>query len=160
MNSAASGAARARSLPDTLHLIVSGLALPAQKKGLELIYRVPAEVPDQVVGDPGRLRQVLTNLLGNSIKFTDQGEVVVSAEVDSRVDHKIKLHFTVKDTGIGIPPDKLETVFEPFAQVDSSTTRVYGGTGLGLEVLAALEKEPFDGILMLKPKKKDGAGPK
>jgi PAS domain S-box-containing protein len=126
------------SLRDTLHLIVSGLALPAQKKGLELIYSVSAEVPDQVVGDPGRLRQVLTNLLGNSIKFTDQGDVFVSAEVDSRVDHKIKLHFRVKDTGIGIPPDKLETVFEPFAQVDSSTTRVYGGTGLGLAIVSQL----------------------
>ena len=126
------------SLRDTLHLIVSGLALPAEKKGLELIYRVPSEVPDKVVGDPGRLRQVLTNLLSNSIKFTNQGEVVVSAEVDSRVDHKIKLHFTVKDTGIGIPPDKLETIFEPFGQVDSSTTRVYGGTGLGLAIVSQL----------------------
>jgi PAS domain S-box-containing protein len=126
------------SLRDTLHLIVSGLALPAEKKGLELVYRVPSEVPDHVLGDPGRLRQILTNLLSNSIKFTDQGEVVVSVEVDSRVDHKIKLHFTVKDTGIGIPPDKLETVFEPFAQVDSSTTRVYGGTGLGLAIVSQL----------------------
>ena len=126
------------NLRDTIHSVASSLTLLAEKKGLELIYHVSSNVPHRLAGDPGRLRQILTNLLNNSIKFTDRGEVVVSAAVESQVDSKVKLHFTVKDTGIGIPPDKLETVFEPFAQADSSTTRLYGGTGLGLAIVSQL----------------------
>jgi PAS domain S-box-containing protein len=126
------------NLRDTIHSISNSLTLLAEKKGLELIYHVSSNVPHRLAGDPGRLRQILTNLLSNSIKFTDRGEVVVSAAVESQVDSKVKLHFTVTDTGIGIPPDKLETVFEPFAQADSSTTRLYGGTGLGLAIVSQL----------------------
>ena len=126
------------NLRDTIHSIVSSLTLLAEKKELELIYQVSSDVPNRLAGDPGRLRQILTNLLSNSIKFTDRGEVVVSTTVESQADSKVKLHFMVKDTGIGIPPNKLKTIFEPFAQADSSTTRLYGGTGLGLAIVSQL----------------------
>ncbi|MCX6561078.1 MAG: response regulator [Candidatus Aminicenantes bacterium] len=125
-------------LRDTIHSIVSGLALLAEKKGLEIAYEIPADAPDGLRGDPGRLRQVLTNLLSNAIKFTSQGEVIVSATVEERTAAKVRLHFAVRDTGIGIAPDKLKLVFEPFTQADSSTTRVYGGTGLGLAICTQL----------------------
>jgi PAS domain S-box-containing protein len=126
------------NLRDTIHSIANSLTLSAEKKGLELVYRISSDVPSRLAGDPGRLRQILTNLISNSIKFTDQGEVVVSTALESQEDSKVKLHFTVKDTGIGIPPDKVETIFEPFAQADSSTTRLYGGTGLGLAIVSQL----------------------
>ena len=125
-------------LRDTIHAIVSSVALLAEKKGLEIAYEVPADVPDGLRGDPGRLRQILTNLLGNAIKFTQQGEVVVAADVEERTEEKVRLHFQVRDTGIGIAPDKLKLVFEPFTQADSSTTRVFGGTGLGLAICTQL----------------------
>ncbi len=112
------------------------LALQASKKGLELSYDVDPSVPDRVVGDPGRLRQVLMNLLGNAIKFTHEGSVkiTVDAPVDSAPDGAAKLVFTVRDTGIGVPPDKIESIFDHFTQADPSTTRRYGGTGLGLAI--------------------------
>ena len=99
-------------------------------------------MPDALVGDAGRLRQVLLNLIGNAIKFTEEGEVVVRVEAASRVagarTGKIALHFTVSDTGIGISQDKQETIFRAFEQEDTSTTRKYGGTGLGLTIAARL----------------------
>ncbi len=125
-------------LRDTVHAIVSGVALLAEKKGLELLYEVPPETPDAVKGDPGRLRQILTNLLGNAIKFTAKGEVAVTVEAEEKTADRVRLHFRVRDTGIGIPPDKLKLVFDPFTQADSSTTRMYGGTGLGLTICAQL----------------------
>ena len=123
-------------LGDTLR----ALAMRAHKKGLELVSHVQPDVPDALVGDAGRLRQVLLNLVGNAIKFTEEGEVVVRVEVaaDAVPDGEVGLHFTVSDTGIGIPQDKQETIFRAFEQEDTSTTRKYGGTGLGLTIAARL----------------------
>jgi PAS domain S-box-containing protein len=132
-------------LRDLVADTLRSLSLRAHAKGLELAWHVPASVPDLVVGDPQRLRQVLVNLVGNAIKFTERGEVVLRVAPDdeprapdvpgprSRV-----LHFAVCDTGIGIAPEKLSLVFEPFVQADSSTTRRFGGTGLGLSITARL----------------------
>jgi CheY-like chemotaxis protein len=117
---------------------VKALAVRAHEKGLELAYQVSPEVPQRVVGDPVRLRQILTNLVGNAIKFTVRGEVVVTLSAASRDDGSTSLNFTVKDTGIGIPPEKLASIFRPFVQADTSTTRTYGGTGLGLAISAQL----------------------
>ncbi len=93
-----------------------------------------AEVPDMVTGDPGRLRQILVNLVGNAIKFTDEGEVALKVQLELEEGNRVTLHFVVSDTGIGIAQNKLESIFESFAQADTSTTREYGGTGLGLTI--------------------------
>jgi len=114
------------------------LSVRASKKGLEIACRVGSDVVDNVVGDPGRLRQILVNLVGNAVKFTEQGEVVVEVETESQTDHQARLRFTVRDTGPGIPPDKLQTIFDTFSQGDSSTSRRYGGTGLGLAISSQL----------------------
>ena len=110
------------------------LALRAQEKGLEFICAVAPDVPSSLRGDPGRLRQVLTNLTGNSVKFTSQGEIAVRASLVSETDKEVMIRFSVKDTGIGIPADKQKTLFKKFIQADPSTTRKYGGTGLGLAI--------------------------
>jgi len=125
-------------LRDCVEETAGTLALRAHKKGLELACHVLPDVPDALVGDPGRLRQILVNLVGNAIKFTERGEVVVKVEVESQNEDRVNLHFAVSDTGIGIPADKLGLLFAPFSQVDSSTTRKYGGTGLGLAISAQL----------------------
>jgi signal transduction histidine kinase/CheY-like chemotaxis protein/ligand-binding sensor domain-containing protein len=114
------------------------LALRANEKGLELLWRVAPEVPDGLIGDAGRLRQVLINLAGNAIKFTESGEVVVEVELEKRMPSSVTLHFLVRDTGIGIPIDKQRAIFEAFVQADGSTTRRYGGTGLGLTISSRL----------------------
>jgi two-component system sensor histidine kinase/response regulator len=116
------------------------LAVRAHNKGLELICHVQPDVPDALVGDPGRLRQVLLNLVGNAIKFTDLGEVVVRVEAagDPAPEGEACLRFSVSDTGIGIPPQKQEAIFRAFEQEDTSTTRKYGGTGLGLTIATGL----------------------
>ena len=119
--------------PAWLDQMMKSFSLSASQKGLELICGV-RDVPDMVVGDPTRLRQVLTNLLGNALKFTSSGEVVVQAAVAGSEADAITVHFSVRDTGIGIPAEKQRQIFEPFSQADSSTTRKYGGTGLGLTV--------------------------
>ena len=123
-----------RCVSDTLKT----LAYKAQDKGLELVCDIDARVPTSLVSDPGRLRQVLVNVVGNAIKFTARGEVVVRVEVQSQAQSQVMLHVAVSDTGIGIPADKLQTIFEPFSQEDSSTTRKFGGTGLGLTICARL----------------------
>jgi len=114
------------------------LAHRAHAKGLELAYHVPPEVPETLIGDPGRLRQIVVNLTGNAIKFTEHGEVVVDVRIASQTDLEVELHFTVSDTGIGIPPERQGAVFEAFTQADNSTTRQYGGTGLGLAISTQL----------------------
>ncbi len=114
--------------------VVDIVQVRAQKKGLVVSQSVGADVPAALVGDPNRLRQVLLNLVGNSIKFTENGGVEISVAVDHTSSEANALHFVVTDTGIGIPADKLQTVFESFSQADSSTTRKYGGTGLGLSI--------------------------
>jgi two-component system sensor histidine kinase/response regulator len=121
-------------LEDTLHI----LALRAQSKDLELACHIPPEAPEVVAGDPGRLRQIIMNLAGNAIKFTKRGEVVVDLRIASTEGTAVELHFTVSDTGIGIPAGKQQLIFEAFAQADSSTTREYGGTGLGLAICSQL----------------------
>jgi PAS domain S-box-containing protein len=121
-------------LRDVLAGIVHSLALRAQETGLELAWHVTPEVPETVVGDPGRLRQILLNLIGNAVKFTEHGEVVASVRAEERTADAVRLHFAVRDSGIGIPPDKQQAIFESFTQADSSTTRKYGGTGLGLAI--------------------------
>jgi signal transduction histidine kinase/CheY-like chemotaxis protein len=119
---------------DCIGDILQSLTLRADEKGLELAYHVSDNVPDYIVGDPGRLRQIIINLVGNAIKFTEQGEVVVYTTVESIEKDQVFLHLRVVDTGIGIPPEKQKQIFDLFTQVDASTTREYGGTGLGLAI--------------------------
>jgi two-component system sensor histidine kinase/response regulator len=114
------------------------LALRAHEKGLELVCAVHPAVPMHVVGDPGRLRQVLVNLVGNAVKFTEQGEVVVRVEPYGTEEDDVVLHIMVRDTGVGVPAAKRELIFDAFTQADSSTTRRFGGTGLGLAITKRL----------------------
>jgi PAS domain S-box-containing protein len=126
------------SLRDCLGHTLKALALRAHQKNLELTYHVDTEVPDLLIGDPGRLRQILVNLVGNAIKFTEQGEVVVDVAAEAATPDGMAVHVAVSDTGMGIPPEKQHLIFEPFTQSDSSTTRHYGGTGLGLAIAVKL----------------------
>ena len=122
------------NLRDSLEATVKTLALQADEKGVELLCEIAPSVPDVVQGDSNRLRQVLVNLIGNAIKFTDHGEVALNVQVEAEDGHERIIRFTVSDTGIGIPLEKQKLVFQPFAQADNSTTRKYGGTGLGLTI--------------------------
>ena len=122
---------------DTLDEVIRAFSLRAAQKGLELVCEVGG-VPDRVAGDPTRLRQILVNLLGNAIKFTERGEVLAQVEVESRDRETVTLHFAIRDTGIGIPAEERQRVFEAFQQADTSSTRRFGGTGLGLTVSARL----------------------
>jgi PAS domain S-box-containing protein len=145
------------SLADSLGDTLKSLGLRAQQKGLELACHIAPGVPDALVGDPGRLGQVITNLAGNAIKFTERGEIVVTVSVDKETGRQgdketdtgpasvslspclpVSLSFQVRDTGIGIPPDKQARIFEAFTQADTSTTRRFGGTGLGLTISSRL----------------------
>lgn len=114
------------------------LALRAEEKELELLIEVGSATPEMIVGDPGRLRQVLVNLIGNAVKFTEQGEITVRVDLESQKDNDVCLHFAVADTGIGIPVDKQKFIFDSFTQADGSTTRKFGGTGLGLAICKRL----------------------
>jgi two-component system sensor histidine kinase/response regulator len=125
-------------LRDAIAETASFLALAAHRKGLELACRISPDVPDGFVGDIRRLRQILINLTSNAIKFTERGEVVIDATAESSDRHHALLHFTVSDTGIGIPRNKQKAVFQAFVQADGSTTRRYGGTGLGLAISSRL----------------------
>lgn len=126
------------SLGSVLHDVVDLLAGPAQVKGLELVAVVERSVPAVIRGDPGRLRQVLTNLIGNAVKFTQAGEVLIKISVEGGQPGPAVIRFDVTDTGDGIAPDKLVAIFQPFVQEDASTARRYGGTGLGLTISAQL----------------------
>jgi PAS domain S-box-containing protein len=127
-------------LRDMLEDTLRALAVRAQQKGLELACHVASEVPDALIGDAERLRRIVVNLVGNAIKFTENGEVVLNASVESRTEGDVVLHFSVTDTGIGIPQEKQKAIFEAFAQGDASTTRKYGGTGLGLSISSQLSE--------------------
>ena len=133
---------------DTVEDSVKLLAPRADQKDLDLSCRIAPDVPDALVGDAGRLRQVILNLVGNAIKFTDEGEVGVNVTVDERGTDDVRLRFTVRDTGIGIAEDKQWEIFGAFVQADASTTRRYGGTGLGLTISTQLV-EMMDGRMWL-----------
>jgi CheY-like chemotaxis protein len=117
---------------------MKSLAVRAHAKGLELASQIRPEAPDFLIGDAGRLRQIIVNLVGNAVKFTEQGEVVLEVARQYQSGDEVVLHFSVTDTGIGIPEEKLAAIFEAFEQVDSSTTRRFGGTGLGLAIASKL----------------------
>ncbi len=122
------------SLSKVLQNAVQLVSVRAHSKNLELLCQVDMDIPDQLKGDPVRVRQVLINLLGNAIRFTDEGEIAVRVRADEIGSAQVKLHVTVRDTGIGIPEEEQERIFEAFSQADTSTTRRYGGTGLGLNI--------------------------
>ena len=125
-------------LRDTLGATLHTLSARAAQKGLELAVRIPSDVPENLYGDPVRLRQIVVNLVGNAIKFTEQGEIVVEASVQSQDDGQATLEFSVRDTGVGIPKELQESIFAAFRQADTSTTRKFGGTGLGLAISSQL----------------------
>ena len=116
------------------------LALRTHAKGLELIFDVDEDVPDEIVADPMRLRQIIVNLIGNAIKFTERGEIGLGVSIESRTAESIRLRFAIRDTGIGIPLERQTAIFQPFSQADSSTSRKFGGTGLGLTISMRLVK--------------------
>ena len=126
------------SLPELIHEVLKLWEPSARQKGLQTTAQCSADLPPLVVGDPVRLRQILFNLLDNAIKFTEQGQVVVTAALEARTGDAARVHFAVRATGIGIPEHKLANIFEAFSQADSSTSRRYGGTGLGLTISAHL----------------------
>jgi two-component system sensor histidine kinase/response regulator len=122
------------SLRESLAQTVKTLTLRAQQKGLDLNWQVEPQVVDLVAGDPVRLRQILVNLLGNAVKFTNTGGVMLTVRKESQDEEGMTVRVTVKDTGIGIPPERQREIFSSFTQADNSTTRKYGGTGLGLTI--------------------------
>src|SRR5258708_14380677 len=117
---------------------MKGLSSRAHQKMLELIYEVEQDVQESVLGDPGRIRQILVNLVGNAIKFTERGEIVVTAKVESEGEQQVRVYFTVRNEGVGITLEKQKKVFEAFSQADGSMARRYGGTGLGLTICVRL----------------------
>lgn len=121
-------------LTDVIEKICDVMAVRAHEKGLELVYSAMPDVPIALLGDPTRLRQILVNLIGNSIKFTEKGQVFIQVESHGQKNGNVELLFSITDTGIGIAPEKIDTIFDAFTQADSSTTRKYGGTGLGLTI--------------------------
>ena len=137
-----SGRLELEQSPFNLESLVSEALRPfapmVDEKGLELTFRISPRTPVDLVGDPTRLRQILINLVGNAVKFTERGEIAVSVEPEGRVDGKWFIRFAVRDTGVGVPPDKQEIIFSNFSQADGSTTRKYGGTGLGLAICKRL----------------------
>ena len=126
------------SLRDCLGDTLRSLAVRAHREDLELACHIETAVPDSLIGDPSRLRQIVVNLVGNAIKFTESGEVIVYVTFDQSLNGDVQLHFAVKDTGIGIPAEKVKAIFQAFEQADTSTTRKYGGTGLGLTICSRL----------------------
>src|SRR6202790_5461186 len=125
-------------LRESLGETMKAISYRAHQKGLELIYEVQPDVPEALLGDPGRIRQILVNLIGNAIKFTDFGEISVGVGEQSPTSNSTSLHFSVKDTGVGIPVEKQKTIFEAFSRADGSMARKYGGTGLGLTICTRL----------------------
>ena len=125
-------------LQECIEETMRAMAFRAHEKGLELLCDIKSEVPCYIIGDSGRIRQVIINLVGNSIKFTELGQVGLEVTLEAQEGDELRLHFIVSDTGIGIPPEKQKLIFEAFSQADSSTTRRFGGTGLGLTISSRL----------------------
>ncbi|MDI6688290.1 MAG: response regulator [Desulfobacterales bacterium] len=144
------------NLRNALENIADILAGQAYEKGLELTLHIKPDVPTALIGDPTRLRQIIINLAGNSIKFTKKGEISIRVSTEKKENSSIILHFMVSDTGIGIPPDKTDKIFESFTQAGSSTTREYGGTGLGLAISKKLV-EMMGGSIWVKSPSDSGA---
>ncbi len=144
------------SLHDLVHDTLRGLAMQAQRKGLEIVSFVDPALPDNLIGDPVRLGQILINLVGNAVKFTEQGEIVLRAEAGKQSDNALELHVSVADTGIGIPAEELTRVFDAFEQADSSVTKRFGGTGLGLSISRALA-EMMNGRLWVESRSGQGS---
>ncbi len=136
--------------------LMKGLSLQAHQKGLELAYELDSSVPERVVGDIGRVRQIITNLIGNAIKFTAHGEVVLTVKLEEQQEEDLVLMFKVRDTGIGIEPQKLSKIFEAFEQADTSTTRHFGGSGLGLSISKRLV-ELMQGQILVESKVGEGS---
>ncbi len=125
-------------LRDSISEMLHSIAIRAHAKNLELLFHIKNDVPDALNGDPARLRQIIVNLAGNSVKFTEKGEIKITVSQEMEMGNEIILHFEIKDTGIGVPKDKQDIIFQEFDQADSSITRQYGGTGLGLAISAKL----------------------
>ncbi|HKF51228.1 MAG TPA: response regulator [Candidatus Acidoferrales bacterium] len=125
-------------LRESLGEAMKALSFRAHQKGIELIYDVDPELPEALVGDPGRIRQILVNLVGNAIKFTEQGEIAVTVTEESQVPNATHIHFAVRDTGVGVTVEKQGKIFDPFSQADGSMARKHGGTGLGLTICKRL----------------------
>jgi signal transduction histidine kinase/CheY-like chemotaxis protein len=143
-------------LRESLGEKMKALDFRAHRKGLELIDEVQPDVCEGLLGDPGRLRQVVLNLIGNAIKFTEHGEILMSVTQEAESSGTVSLHFAIKDTGVGIPADKLQKIFEPFSQADGSTARKYGGTGLGLSICTKLV-EMMNGRIWVESEEGKGA---
>ena len=144
------------NLNEILDELVSYATSQVEGKSIELIFNVEPDAPEWLVGDPLRLKQVLTNLISNAIKFTDTGEVLLSIRTISNQDDQVVLHFSVKDTGIGLSEEHIKNLFVEFVQADASTTRKYGGTGLGLTICKKLI-ERMQGEIWVKSKEKEGS---
>ena len=140
----------------TVENVAEMMAVKAREKALELIYRVKPDVSTRLIGDPGRLRQIIVNLVGNAIKFTEHGAVTIEVETEAETAASVLLHFLVADSGIGIPPEKIETIFESFSQADGSITRKYGGTGLGLTITKQIV-EVMDGRIWVESEEGKGS---
>lgn len=117
-----------------MHLVLDPMFPIANRKGLEIVLDIDKEVPDNLIGDPFRLRQVLSNLVDNAIKFTSKGKILIKVILEDKIHNKLKINFNIEDTGIGIPTKKIEKIFDSFSQVDSSNTRKYGGAGIGITI--------------------------
>ena len=144
------------NLQNTMHEVLELFDTGAKQKGLSVTLHIDRTIPAQIIGDSVRLRQVLSNLVGNGIKFTDHGEIVINVGIEERLNQKIKLKFAIKDTGIGIPEGKLDKLFKRFSQVDDSHTRQFGGTGLGLAISKKII-EILDGEISVESKENIGS---
>jgi signal transduction histidine kinase/CheY-like chemotaxis protein len=148
------------ALRDSISDILHTLAFGAHRKGVELVCRVLMDVPDRLTGDAGRLRQILLNLVGNAVKFTSSGEILVRVSAESRGIGDITLHFMVADTGIGVPAERQRLIFAPFEQADATISKKYGGTGLGLAISSRLVSRMGGKIRMESPwREPDTEGP-
>lgn len=143
------------NLRDTLEDVAELISVNAYEKKLEIVVHIEQDVPSSLVGDSGRLRQILVNLSGNAVKFTDRGEVVIHVKIEKEEEGRIMIRFDVADTGIGIPIDRMHRLFKSFSQVDESTTRRYGGTGLGLAISKELV-EMMGGAIGVTPNRAGG----